>query len=195
MQVWQPGISRPHLGRSSSPGPCHPCLSILIPTSLSSGVPNISTSNAFVTVTRAGDISTITPTPTTLLSPSCPTADGSTYIATNKPPITHPSQITQTFLSFEIRCDYNSAEGGFIVDMQLIANVSTLNDCMNSCALFNFQLRVWHFPAYACTGVSWGYGANLYPRHICWLKSNVTLESPNNITSYPGYHAAVLLDT
>ena len=80
------------------------------------------------------------------------------------------------------------------MDMQLIANVSTLNDCLDICALFNFQMRLEHFPAYACTGVSWGHGFNLNPRHICWLKSNVTLGSSNDTSIWPGYDAGVLLD-
>ena len=80
-----------------------------------------------------------------------------------------------------------------MVDMQLIINVSSLNDCVEQCALFNFRTKQVHFPEDACTGVSWGHGTNLDPIHTCWLKSNVTLESPNNTDTWPGYDGAVLL--
>ena len=77
------------------------------------------------------------------------------------------------------------------MDMQLISNVASLSDCLDACALYNFQMKSDHFPDYACRGVSWGHGFGL---HTCWLKSNVTLASSNDTSIYPGYDAGVLLD-
>ena len=81
------------------------------------------------------------------------------------------------------------------MDIQLIANVSTLNDCLNFCALYDFRMRQENFPAHACTGVSWGYGndPHVSPRDICWLKNNVTLASSNKTLEHIGYDSAILL--
>ena len=77
------------------------------------------------------------------------------------------------------------------MDMQIISNVATLKDCLDACALFNFQMRLEYFPLYACRGVSWNHA---FDQHFCWLKSNVTLGSSNDTSIYPGYDAGVLLD-
>ena len=79
------------------------------------------------------------------------------------------------------------------MDLQLITNVSSLENCLDECALYNFRTKSGNFPAYGCTGVSWGHGVNLNPTHTCWLKSNVTLGSPNNTVTWPGYDGGVLL--
>lgn len=173
-------------------------------SSSSSGTSNTVT-KASNTATASGSVTTITPTSSTPPSPICPAANGSTYIATNKPLPTIASQlnlqIAEPNLSFEILCNTNFAEasGSSIIDIQLITNVSTLEECLDACALFSFQTRLEHFPENACTGVALGTSNNLETDgddwQICWLKSNVTLQSPNGTSNYPGnYDGAVLLN-
>ena len=78
-----------------------------------------------------------------------------------------------------------------------MTNVTSLSDCLEACARYNFQMDFTKFPAYACTAVSWGRGnqqdptGNPWP--VCWLKNDVTLASPNSTANYPGYVSAVLL--
>ena len=81
------------------------------------------------------------------------------------------------------------------MDIQLIDNVSTLNDCLDTCALYDFQMRSDNFPAHACTGVSWGHdnNPNIDPRYICWLKNNATLGTSNESLAHPGYDSGILL--
>lgn len=171
----------------------------LTPCSPSSDLPATVTqsSNAPITVTKPNQIVTVTPTPTRLSSPSCPAANGSTYTATNRPRlIADSSQMAASSLRFEILCDTNLGEGGSVIDIQLIANVSTLNDCLDACALYNFQMRADHFPALACTGATYDtstFDTSLHPAHTCWLKNNVTLASSNDTAVWPGADSAVLL--
>ena len=81
------------------------------------------------------------------------------------------------------------------MDLQLIADVSTLDDCLDFCALYDFQMRQENYPAHACTGASWGYGNNPHigPRYICWLRNNVTLGSANTTSLHKGYDSGILL--
>ncbi len=83
------------------------------------------------------------------------------------------------------------------MDLQIITNVTSLSDCLDTCALYNFQMSIRNFPAYACTGIGWGRGDGLNPVGdpwpVCWLKSNVSLESPNSTDISAGYDGAVLL--
>lgn len=162
------------------------------------------TSNALsITVTQFGPTPAISPSTTlaTLLpsASSCPAANGSTYTATNKPlPTIAPElklQIPVSSLSFEILCNTNLAENGQIIDILLITNVSTLDQCLDECALYSFRTRLGNFPAYACTAVAWGL--DIFPWPVCWLKSGATLGSYNstgNPTAYIGVDAGVLLD-
>ena len=205
MQVWQLSTSRPHPRLQSKP-----ILSVNFPPAVAtantwfsfllSGAPitaiqaisaSVTTSqsttqvmSAPVTITLSAGLSTITPTPTTLPSPTCPAANGSTYVATNKPLQTigpgGPWQISDTSLSFKIFCETNFLQEGPILDLQIIENIPSLNDCLDQCALYNFRARNQNFPALGCTGAAWDRD----PYDLCWLKSNVTLESPN------GYHTA-----
>ena len=159
------------------------------------------TGNAPVTVTQTGPALAIAPTTATLPSVSCPAANGSTYTATNKPlPTLAPElelQIPEQTLLFEVLCNTNLAEDGYIIDVQIIVNVSTLSQCLDECALYSFRTRLKHFPELACTAVAWG------PGHwkgsgdgLCWLKNHATLESYNqtkNGTIYGGVDAGVLL--
>lgn len=81
------------------------------------------------------------------------------------------------------------------MDIQVVGNVSTLNECLDLCALYDFRMRKENFPAHACTGASWGYDNDeaFGPRNICWLRNNVTLSSSNQTLEYPGYDSGVLL--
>lgn len=160
-------------------------------------------SNAPVTITESGIVNTITTTPTRSTLLGCPSANGSTYTATNKPlPTIGPQwdwHITNTSLFFEILCfTHYVAQDSLITDLQIFTNVTSLNDCLDLCALYNFNARLENFPALGCTGIALGTGANLQqagdPWHTCWLKSNVTLGSLNDTATYPGYDGAVLLN-
>ena len=144
--------------------------------------------------TQASDITadsttlqSFTPTPTPPPNQICPAANGSTYVATNtiaNSPISYVpwQQTNKSSFSFEILCNIDFIdtfrEGGPFRDMQIITNVSTLTDCLDECALYNFRTPEEYFPAWACTGVSWGEGL---PREFsapyCWLKTNVSLGS------------------
>ena len=78
--------------------------------------------------------------------------------------------------------------------MQIIANVSTLTDCLDECASYNFRTPVEYFPAWACMGVSWGKGhpPYVYSAPYCWLKANVTLGSDG--PEGGGFDGAVMLN-
>ena len=159
-----------------------------------------------MTNTEVGNVTTVTPAPTQFPSPLCPAGDSSTYTATNRPlPTLNPSRnwhIPNATLSFKILCyTHFGAQDRFIVDLQIYSNVSSLSECLDRCALFNFNARAINFPALGCTGIAFGTGDLLRqteeiggPWHTCWLKSNVSLESPNVTVRYPGYEGAVLLN-
>ena len=86
------------------------------------------------------------------------------------------------------------------MDLQVYSNISSLNGCLDTCALYNFHMDNNDFPAQGCTGVAFGSGASTQGQegqhrwHTCWLQSNVSLGSPNHTKMDPGYDGAVLLD-
>ena len=147
------------------------------------------------TATQSGQVSMITPTPDVLPFRGCPKTNGSTYTATKEISQEDASQIHYTSLKFEILCDTTYDEGGSVMDIQLVANVSTLNECLDLCALYDFQMREENFPAHACTGASWAHDndASVSPRYICWLRNNVTLDSSNGTWEHAGYDSGILL--
>ena len=157
-------------------------------------VGNIATTTS-ITATQSRQVTMVTPTPKVLSFRGCPKTNGSTYTATNEISRPDGSQIDYSSLDFEILCDTEFVEGGSVMDIQLVANVSTLNECLDLCALYDFQMRRENFPAHACTGASWVYDNDeaKSPRYICWLRNNVTLGSSNWTSIYPGYDSGVLL--
>ena len=177
---------------------------------------SLKVTTATVTVMQPRTASNITACSTTLTSPTptptspptqiCPAANGSTYVATkthaNNPVSSfHPyQQIQNSTFSFEILCNINFVDsfqpGTSIIDLQIITNVSTLTDCMDECALYSFRTTKNYFPAWACTGVSWGEGLppEQFSAPVCWLKANVSMASPNGTDLYGGFDGAVLLD-
>ena len=192
---------------------------MIVPSSPSSDTHNISANvnnapvtilepgNAPMTITELGNITTVTPTPTQLPSPICPAGDSSTYIATNRPlPTIDPKwnwHIPNATLSFKVLCyTHFVAQDSLITDLQIYTNVSSLSECLDRCALFNFNARAINFPALGCTGIAWATGDLSRETgedtggtwHTCWLKSNVSLESLNDTAKFPGYEGAVLLD-
>ena len=150
-------------------------------------------------------LTSYTPVPTPLPTQICPAANGSTYVATktnanNPVSSTAPWQnLRKSSFSFEVLCNINFIDtfrdGGPTRDIQIVNNVSTLTDCLDECAMYNFRTPEEYFPAWACTGVSWGEG--LPPEKSsapwCWLKANVSLASPNGTDSLGGFDGAVLL--
>ena len=157
-------------------------------------VSNIATPTR-TTATQSDQVNVITPTPDVVPSGGCPKVNGSTYTATNKISEADASQIDYSSLTFEILCDTTYDEGGAIMDIQLVANVSTLHECLNHCALYDFQMRKENFPGHACTGASWAQDndVTVSPRHLCWLRNNVTLGSSNRTSEHAGYHSGILL--
>lgn len=147
------------------------------------------------TATQSSQVTMTTPIPEMLPSRGCPKTNGSTYTAKNEIFQEDTSQIHYSSLNFEILCDTAYVEGRFIMDIQLVANVSTLNECLDLCALYDFQMREENFPAHACTGASWNYGNDTAGSHryICWLRNNVTLSSSNETSQYAGYDSGILL--
>lgn len=145
-----------------------------------------------------------TPTPTPLSTGICPAANGSTYITTktNNPMSTLAphEQIPNSSFSFEILCNINFIDtfqpGSSVIDLQIITNVSTFNDCLDACALYSFRTNRDYFPTWACTGISWGEGLlpNKFQAPVCWLKANVSLGSANGTDQYGGFDGAVLLN-
>ena len=110
---------------------------------------------------------------------------------------------TNATLSFKILCyTHFVAQDSLITDLQIYTNVSSLSECLDRCALFNFNARAINFPALGCTGIALGTGDMFRPTggdtggpwHTCWLKSNVSLESFNDTAYLPGYDGAILLD-
>ena len=84
------------------------------------------------------------------------------------------------------------------MDLQVLSNVTSLKDCMDSCASFTWQARPTYYQTQGCVGAVWANGRvpdlNTM-NNVCFLKANITLEtsvSLNN-TAYPGYDGAVLL--
>ena len=156
---------------------------------------NIATTTR-TTATQYSQVTKITPTPDLVPFRSCPKTNGSTYTVSKEISQADVSQINHSSLEFEILCDTTYDEGGSLMDMQLISNVSTLNECLDLCALYDFQMRRENFPAYACTGASWAYNTDVAvtPRYICWLRNNVTLGSSNVTTSeHSGFDSGILL--
>ena len=146
------------------------------------------------TATQSNQIATVTPTQDPLPSRRCPAINGTTYTATNKPYPIDRTQIPNSTLKFEILCDMDH---GALDYLQLIANVSTLNDCFDLCALYDFQMDSGKFPAHACTAVSWGHAIdeNLYAGNTCWL-NNITgsfTGSSQHIQPHIGYDSGILL--
>ena len=162
-----------------------------------SGGPSVGTesSDALFTATQFVSATKSTATPTILSSPVCPADDRSTYVATNRPQLTSDATIANTTLSFKIFC-YTNFGPGLETNVQVFPNVSSLSDCLNLCALFNFNVVDTTFPARACTGIALGTGITLRAQsvlHSCWLKSHVSPDSLNETASIPGYHGAILL--
>lgn len=167
-----------------------------ISASVTTPQPITQANSAPVSITLSADLSTITPTPTTLPSPSCPAANGSTYVATYKPQETPDPlgkwEISSSSLSFEIFCNTNFCQKGTVLDIQMIENITSLNDCLDQCAFYNFRVPKYNFPALGCTGTAW-----IWTELICWLKRNVILGSSNCLMNgtlqLPDADGAVLL--
>lgn len=162
-------------------------------------------SNPEITVTQTDNIFTTTPasastsaTPSIPIASSlvCPTANGSTYDATNKPSsILSPEWvIPNTYLTYQILCNTNfrsndGSNDGFAaaVDLQIINSVTSLQDCLDACALYSFQTMPHNFPVFGCRGLVWNSTVS-----GCWLMRNLTLSESDTET---GLHAAILLST
>ena len=161
--------------------------------------------------TRLPDVTTATPAPatqtttffaattatlapatqTTISSAGCPAANGSTYTITNQvAPTARPyTDAIYSSIAYMILCDTNYSGQPTMVDLQALSNTSSLGDCLNACALYSFQAPPWDFPAYFCSGLAWES-----ENKVCWLKSNVTLSSPQQSMD-PMPDGAVMITT
>lgn len=157
-------------------------------------------SSPIITVTKSNVSSTtLAPatTSTTLLSasttssPECPAANGSTYIANNKPysDLSSKHMIPETTLTYQILCNTNFQTNTTTVAqvLQIINNVTSLKDCLDACALYSFQTPSDNFPSLGCSGVTWNHN-DVVPD--CWLKRSMTLLL-NDVES--GIDAGVLI--
>ena len=145
------------------------------------------------------------PTATTTGSPVCPSANRTTYTATNKPVTTFlaETELTNSSFKFEIVCNTNYF-GGSITDLQTMSNVSSLGACIDACALCNWQVSPGHSAALGCTGIesttrpAWrpasGEFATTLP-DVCILKNGITQSSVNLTNKGPGWDGAILLFT
>ncbi|MCJ1461284.1 hypothetical protein MMC28_011666, partial [Mycoblastus sanguinarius] len=136
--------------------------------------------------------SSLTATPAPAITLTCPSANSTTYTATNKPQPTLSPQFQRPneTLEYEVLCDTN--EQSFVSDLQDLSNVTSLRECIDACALFTFQSPA---TTGACTAVVWtnDRDGQLNPgTNECILKANVTLSSVNESSNSPGYDGAVL---
>ena len=132
------------------------------------------------TPSTALSAATMGPSTSTTMAPfaDCPTANGSNYIATNKPSANSRDhrqfQISNTSLTYQILCgtDFNAyRHGETVVDVQVLYNSSSFKDCLNACVLYSFQTPHQESQEFGCTGATWKV------KNICWLKRNVTSSS------------------
>ena len=128
---------------------------------------------------------------TTSSSPECPTADKTTYNATNKPLGDMDSSylIPNTSLTYRILCyvDFRAESGGTAaVDLQIMNNVTSFKDCLDASALYIFQTPADTLPSLGCTGLLWD--SKLL---VCWLKSKINQSEAT--TSQFSLYAAILL--
>ena len=87
-----------------------------------------------------------------------------------------------------------------MLDLQYISNVSSLQDCIDACALYTWQANAPTYMYQRCTGAIWGNGRGVEIESglmdLCVLKTNITEDIVyyfNSSDYYPGYDAAVLL--
>ena len=75
--------------------------------------------------------------------------------------------------------------------------MSSLQDCMDACALYTWQAYSLTYNSTGCTGAVWsnGRGGRLDDASpdVCVLKANINMESFNDSEGVPGYDGAVLL--
>lgn len=150
------------------------CLAVALGAGLGAGLStkrkSSTSSIPIITVTQSGNIFTTTqapaitstaPSTSTTTSPVCPAANGSSYIATNKPSSSLGPEyvISGTSLTYQILCNTNFRTNNITaaVDMQIINNVTSLKECLDACALYSFQTPPNNFPALGCSGAVWSH--------------------------------------
>ena len=132
-------------------------------------------------------------TSSTVSSPVCPAADGANYTATNKPPSSFADSyaIPDTSLTYQVLCKTNFIAGAnaaidyAAIDSQVVYNVTSFKDCLDTCALYIFQTPAYTLPSLGRTGLVWD------PNDLeCYLKNNITLSRADSENSL---YAAVLI--
>ena len=75
--------------------------------------------------------------------------------------------------------------------------MSSLQDCIDACALYTWQAFPLTYRSTGCTGAVWanGRGGQLDDAlpDVCVLKTNISKSSSNDSINVPGYDGAVLL--
>ena len=138
--------------------------------------------------------SNIVPATKTTLA-ACPSANGITYTSTRPLPTLLGTMI-YTSLEFLIECNTNWLESDGVTDLQGIANVTSMQDCIDACATYAWQTKIEHYPAHGCSGVVWTSGVPgdvNAPADSCWLKANVSQYTHNSSSLHPGFDGAILL--
>jgi hypothetical protein len=92
-------------------------------------------------------------------SNGCPSAENTIYTPLNPSNNSQPIRIWNTTLSYTVLCNTNyasktSGSNPQITELQRVANVSTLDDCLTRCATYNYQLPNWqNYPNNANFGI------------------------------------------
>ena len=84
-----------------------------------------------------------------------------------------------------------------ITDLQMIPDTSSLQECMDSCAVYTSRVPAFtNARGTVCSGIEYriASGGSSVGEKDCWLKSGVT-ESSNNATTEGSFHAAVLVQS
>ena len=75
--------------------------------------------------------------------------------------------------------------------------MSSLQDCIEACALYTWHAYSLTYNSTGCTGAGWsnGRGGQLNDglTDVCVLKANINMENYNNSNGVPGYDGAVLV--
>lgn len=85
------------------------------------------------------------------------------------------------------------------MDLQDFGNVTSLQDCIDTCAQYAWRARA-NFVNFYCSGAVWTSshsvpGDAYAPADACFLKAGVSQSTQNISDQYPGYDGILLLYT
>jgi hypothetical protein len=87
---------------------------------------------------------------------ACPSANGATHTATNRPLPTFLGALPNATFEFKITCNTNWV-GGYegVMDVAILSSIFSLNDCMGACAKFTWQAPPKFYKIQGCSGAVW----------------------------------------